>query len=110
MSTTPLTADQWLYALHAEGVGTAIPYGDWRTYGRDAVTGRAFGPVNGVVIHHTAGRNSLALCHNGTSALPGPPCHTHLAKGGVASMLSIRRPNHDGSFAKNAHNNRERVV
>ncbi|MCT2594234.1 N-acetylmuramoyl-L-alanine amidase [Streptomyces sp. N2-109] len=59
--------------------------------------------MNGAVIHHTAGRNSLSLCYNGTSSLPGPLCHTHLSKSGTASMLSAGRANHAGSFARNAH-------
>lgn len=104
MSTTPMTPTQWLAALEAEGVDVAQPYSGWRDHERDDETGKAFGPVNGVVVHHTAGRNSLALCYNGTSSLPGPLCHTHLSKTAVASMLSAGRANHAGSFAQNAHN------
>lgn len=102
MSTTPMTASTWLAVLKAEGVDVR-GYGSWTTHGRDSATGKTFGPVNGIVIHHTAGTNSLALCYNGTSSLPGPLCHTHLAKTGVASMLSVRRANHAGTFAQNAH-------
>ena len=104
MSTTPMTEAQWLAALHAEGVSTSTPYSGWATHGRDGETGRAFGPVHGVVIHHTAGSNSLALCYNGTSSLPGPLCHGHLPKSGRVNMISRLRANHAGSFAQNAHN------
>lgn len=99
---TPMTHTQWIQRLEAEGVNQQ-GYGSWTTHGRDSATGKTFGPVNGVTIHHTAGTNSLALCYNGTSSLPGPLCHTHLGKNGVASMLSIRRANHAGTFAANAH-------
>jgi hypothetical protein len=98
-----MTADEWLDNLEAEGVDVR-GYQSWRTYGRDAATGKIFGPVNGVVIHHTAGTDSLVLCYTGITGLPGPLCHTHLAKTGVANMLSIRRANHAGTFAQNAHN------
>jgi hypothetical protein len=99
---TPLSADRLLAALRAEGVD-AREYRSWRTHERDDETGKTFGPVHGVVIHHTAGRDSLALCYDGIEGLPGPLCHTHLSKSGVASMISAGRANHAGSFAQNAH-------
>lgn len=98
---TPLTADHILAALRNEGVDVAEHPG-WRTHNRDAATGKTFGPVNGAVIHHTAGTNSLELCYNGRSDLPGPLCHTHLAKTGVATMVGWGRTNHAGTFAQNA--------
>jgi hypothetical protein len=63
-----------------------------------------WGPVNGIVIHHTAGRDSLRLCIEGTADLPGPLCHTHLSKAGVATLVGYGRANHAGTFAANAHN------
>lgn len=99
---TPLSPDRLLAALRAEDL-TVREHKAWRTHERDDETGKTFGPVHGVVIHHTAGRDSLALCYNGTSSLPGPLCHTHLAKDGIASMLSSGRANHAGTFAQNAH-------
>lgn len=102
MSTTPMTATQWLTALEREGVDV-IGYGSWMTHGRDSATGKPFGPVNGVVIHHTAGSDSMALCYNGTSSLPGPLCHTYLGKSGIAYQMSVHRANHAGTFAQNAH-------
>lgn len=100
---TPLTADQILTALQAEGV-TVAEHPGWRTHNRDTDTGKTFGPVNGAVIHHTAGTNSLELCYNGRSDLPGPLCHTHLAKTGIATMVGCGRTNHAGTFAQNAVN------
>jgi hypothetical protein len=99
---TPLSADRLLAALKAEGV-LVREYRNWRDHERDDETGRPFGPVKGLVIHHTAGRDSLALCYDGRSDLPGPLCHTHLAKDGTASMISAGRTNHCGSMARNAY-------
>lgn len=101
--STPMTAQQFVDALKKEGLTVSEKYSGWRTHGRDSATGKTFGPVNGVVIHHTAGRDSLSLVYNGTSALPGPLCHTHLAKSGTATMISAHRANHAGGFAQNAH-------
>jgi len=99
---TPMTPAQWLARLAAEGVD-AREYSSWRTHERDDETGKAFGPVFGITIHHTAGTNSLDLVYDGTSSLPGPLAHTHMDKSGVARMISAGRANHAGSFAQNAH-------
>jgi hypothetical protein len=96
-----MTADQFVKALKDEGV-TVAEHAGWRTHNR-AGHG-SWGPMNGVVIHHTAGTSSLSLVYNGTSALPGPLCHTHLSKAGVGTMVGNGRANHAGSFAQNAHN------
>lgn len=96
----PLTADRLLAALKAEGVDVAERPG-WRTHNRNSRG--PWGPVNGVVIHHTAGSNSLALCWSGLADLPGPLCHTHLAKTGLATMVGHGRANHAGGFAENAY-------
>ncbi len=95
----PMTADQFLKALKDEGLKVEQLDG-WRTHNRNHKG--AWGPVNGVVIHHTAGRNSLRFVSTGNAALPGPLCHTHLAKSGVATMVGHGRANHAGMFAKNA--------
>lgn len=98
---TPMTASQWTAALQAEGVNDAYS-ATWRTAGRDSATGKPFGPVYGVVIHHTAGSNSLAVVRDGRSDLPGPLAHAHLAKNGTLTQLSVKRTNHAGTFAQNA--------
>lgn len=99
---TPMSAAQWMRALAAEGVTVSYESG-WTTVGRDASTGKTFGPVNGVVIHHTAGTNSIALVRGGTRDLPGPLAHAHLSKSARLSMVSMRRANHAGSIAQNAY-------
>lgn len=95
----PLTADRLVQALRAEGVHV-VEHTGWRTHNRAP---RPWGPVNGITIHHTAGSASLGLVWTGTSALPGPLCHTHLSKTGVATMIANGRANHAGTFADNAH-------
>ncbi|MBR8638578.1 N-acetylmuramoyl-L-alanine amidase [Streptomyces tuirus] len=98
---TPLSADRFIAALRAEGVKVTERPG-WRTYNRNHKG--PWGGVNGVVIHHTAGSNSLNVCINGVAGLPGPLCHTHLAKNGTATLVGYGRTNHAGTFAANAHN------
>lgn len=96
----PLSADRLISALRAEGVRVE-EYAGWRTHNRNH-KGK-WDNLNGIVIHHTAGSNSLGLCFKGTSDLPGPLCHTHLAKNGTATMVGYGRANHAGTFAQNAH-------
>jgi hypothetical protein len=97
---TPLSADRLLAALKAEGC-LVREYRSWRTHNRNHKG--PWGGVNGVVIHHTAGSNSLALVYHGRDGLPGPLAHAHLAKGGTLSLTGHGRANHAGSFARNAH-------
>ncbi|MFJ7329021.1 peptidoglycan-binding protein [Streptomyces cyaneofuscatus] len=97
----PMNADQFVKALRAEGLSVK-EYPGWRTNNRNH-KGK-FDNVNGVVIHHTAGSDSLSFVFRGTPALPGPLCHTHLSKSGTATMVGNGRANHAGTFAANAHN------
>ena len=93
---TPLTADRMLAALHAEGL-TVHEHAGWRTHGRDDETGKTFGPVIGVLIHHTAGHDDRELCFNGRPGLPGPLCHAWLGKTDGLWLLGNGRTNHAGS-------------
>src|SRR5690606_29533641 len=97
----PLSANQLLSALKKEGLDVR-EYRSWRTHNRNHKG--AWGPVNGIVIHHTAGRDSLNLVYNGTSALPGPLCHSHLDKNGVVRMIRDARANPTLSFTHNSLN------
>lgn len=92
---TPLTAAKLLAALKAEGCKVREHAG-WKTHERDAATGKAFGPVHGVMIHHTAAKSSLELVYNGRSDLPGPLAHAHIAKDGTVTLVSAGRANHAG--------------
>ena len=93
---TPLTADRMLAALRAEGL-TVREHTGWRTHNRDTATGKTFGPVIGVLIHHTAGHNDREVCFNGRPDLPGPLCHAWLGKTDDLWLLGNGRANHAGS-------------
>ncbi|MCI3272155.1 N-acetylmuramoyl-L-alanine amidase [Streptomyces cylindrosporus] len=98
---TPMTPAQWRAALRAEGV-RLVEYDGWTTRGRDAATGKTFGPVHGSLNHHTAGTSSLkAVATGGRPDLPAPLAHAHLAKTGTLTLVSCHRANHAGLAAKN---------
>ncbi|NML50336.1 N-acetylmuramoyl-L-alanine amidase [Streptomyces sp. R302] len=93
---TPLSADRLLAALRAEGV-TVVEHPGWRGHHRNRVG--AWGPVNGVMIHHTVSSgtaSSVALCFDGYAGLPGPLCHGVIAKDGTVHLVSDGRANHAG--------------
>lgn len=92
---TPLTADQLLARLKAEGL-TVHEHTSWRTHNRDTATGKTFGPVIGVLIHHTAGHDDKEVCYKGRSDLPGPLCHSWLGKTAGLWMIGNGRTNHAG--------------
>lgn len=96
---TPMTADQFVAALKAEGLDVVEMTG-WRTNNRNHI--KAWGPVNGVVIHHTAGTDSKSFVFHGTADLPGPLCNSYLPKDGTVYMVGNGRANHAGTFAANA--------
>ncbi|MBT2409563.1 N-acetylmuramoyl-L-alanine amidase [Streptomyces sp. ISL-12] len=93
---TPLTADTLVTALTAEGV-TVVEHGDWRTHNRNSVG--TWGPVNGVMVHHTVTSGTTAsvdLCYDGTTDLPGPLCHGVIDKDGTVYLVGNGRANHAG--------------
>ncbi|MFE0046299.1 peptidoglycan-binding protein [Streptomyces albireticuli] len=94
--STPLTADGFLAALRAEGV-RVVEHGDWRTHNRNHMG--PWGPVNGVMLHHTAGTDSVDLCYDGMDDLPGPLCIGVLTKDGTAHLVGYGRTNHAGRGA-----------
>ncbi|XUZ24755.1 N-acetylmuramoyl-L-alanine amidase [Streptomyces sp. RMIT01] len=93
----PLSADQQLNALRAEGVKVS-EHRSWRTHSRNHKG--SWGPVHGVMIHHTVSSgddSSVELCYNGHSALPGPLCHGVGRNDGTVALVSAGRANHAGS-------------
>lgn len=93
----PLSPDILLRILKAEGL-TVREYKSWRTHRRPASTG-AFGPINGVMIHHTVTGpkvDVVALCYNGHANLPGPLCQGVITKDGTVWLTSAGRSNHAG--------------
>ncbi|MFJ4469622.1 N-acetylmuramoyl-L-alanine amidase [Streptomyces sp. NPDC089424] len=101
----PMTPAEWRAALRAEGVPFTELEG-WTTRGRDAATGKAFGPVHGSLNHHTAGRDSLrSIAFTGqSSAVPAPLAHTYLPKSGRLVLVAAGRANHAGMAALNSFN------
>jgi len=101
---TAMSPDGWLRALKSEGIINVVQMRNWKTHNRDAATGKPFGPVHGLAIHHTAGTGSgmAQFCYNGTSALPGPLCHDFLAKDGMLYLVGNGRTNHAGTVADTA--------
>jgi hypothetical protein len=96
---TPITADQLL----AQFKKWKVPHrgiGNWKTYGRDDETGKAFGPVYGCITHHTGSDapddTNRSLIVNGRSDLPGPLAQFGLNDDGVVDIISIHRANHAG--------------
>ncbi|MET9297544.1 N-acetylmuramoyl-L-alanine amidase [Streptomyces sp. NPDC003077] len=93
---TPPTADQFLAALRTEGL-TIVEVGSWRTHNRNHKG--PWGPVHGVVIHHTAtsgAQRTVELCRVGRAGLPGPLCHGVITKDGTVSLVGYGRANHAG--------------
>ncbi|GAA1920821.1 hypothetical protein GCM10009716_31840 [Streptomyces sodiiphilus] len=93
---TPLTAARLLKALRDEGLKVA-EHRSWRTHHRNAAG--PWGGVHGVMIHHTVTSgtgNSVELCYNGYTGLPGPLCHGVIAKDGTVYLVGNGRANHAG--------------
>ncbi|SHK94874.1 peptidoglycan recognition protein family protein [Actinacidiphila paucisporea] len=91
----PMSADRFLAVLEAEGV-TVAEHPGWRSHNR---AGHGpWGPVNGVVIHHTGGGapGDAGVVWGGRADLPGPLAHCYLAKSGVVTMTGNGRTNHAG--------------
>ncbi|GAA3769387.1 peptidoglycan-binding protein [Streptomyces phyllanthi] len=97
---TPLSASAFARALRAEGV-TVKEHGAWSTHNRNAIG--AWGPAQGVMLHHTAGTNSVALCRTGRADLPGPLCIAVIAKNGTVHLVGYGRTNHAGRGARAAY-------
>jgi hypothetical protein len=97
----PATPAQWRAALKAEGV-PFIELDGWTTRGRDAATGKVYGPVHGILNHHTAGVDSLnVIAYRGVQGLPPPLAHGLLRKDGVVVLVADGRANHAGLVAEN---------
>lgn len=91
----PGTAAKFLAALKAEGL-TVRETDGWRTHNRNHKG--AWGPLYGVMVHHTAGGESGSdgILSNGIQGLPGPLCQGGIHKDGVVSLHGWGRANHAG--------------
>ncbi|WP_326591680.1 N-acetylmuramoyl-L-alanine amidase [Streptomyces brevispora] len=94
--SSPMSASTFLAALKNEGL-TVVQVGDWRTHNRSHKG--SWGPVNGVMIHHTATKGTDAtvrICRDGRTGLPGPLCHGVITKDGRVHLVGHGRTNHAG--------------
>ncbi|HZG06706.1 MAG TPA: peptidoglycan-binding protein [Streptomyces sp.] len=92
----PLSASRLVKALRDEGLEVR-EYRNWRSHNRNHKG--PWGPVHGVMIHHTVTRgtgHSVELCYEGHSTLPGPLCHGVIDKEGVVHLVGNGRANHAG--------------
>jgi hypothetical protein len=93
----PLSASAFKNALIAEGL-TVIEHGDWPHHNRGD-RGDGWGPVHGVMIHHTVTKghdSTISICQKGYSGLPGPLCHGVICKKGEIHLVGYGRANHAG--------------
>lgn len=99
---TPMTGKRLATVLRAAGLNV-IEMPGWLDNNRNHKG--AWGEVEGVLHHHTVTRgdtpaqtrDSVALCFNGHSELPGPLCHGVIAKNGDVYLVGNGRANHAGS-------------
>ncbi|MEV5607024.1 N-acetylmuramoyl-L-alanine amidase [Streptomyces sp. NPDC052225] len=92
----PLSASSFLDALRDEGL-VVVEVGDWQHHNRNHKG--AWGPVHGVMIHHTVTSGSartVAICRDGHTDLPGPLCHGVVTKDGRVHLVGYGRANHAG--------------
>lgn len=93
---SPMGAGSFLQALRDEGL-TVVEVGDWRNHNRNAKG--PFGPMHGVMIHHTVTKGSartVDTCRKGYAGLPGPLCHGVITKDGRVHLVGYGRANHAG--------------
>ncbi len=92
----PMAPATFLSALRAEGL-KVVEVGNWRDHNRNSKG--PWGPVHGVMIHHTVTKGTKAtvdICRTGYAELPGPLCHGVIAKDGTVYLIGYGRANHAG--------------
>ncbi|WP_405676929.1 peptidoglycan-binding protein [Streptomyces sp. NBC_01511] len=92
-----MPAAVFVEALVEEGL-VVVETDGWRMRNRNHVG--PWGPVHGVMIHHTVTKgtaNSIRICRDGYAGLPGPLCHGVIAKDGRVHLVGYGRTNHAGS-------------
>jgi LysM repeat protein len=91
-----MSAATFIAILKKEGV-EVVEVGNWETHNRNHKG--PWGPVNGVMIHHTVTKgtsNTVNIVRDGYSSLPGPLCHGMIAKSGTVYLVGYGRANHAG--------------
>ncbi|WP_190344611.1 N-acetylmuramoyl-L-alanine amidase [Streptomyces venezuelae] len=93
----PMSSERFIDALRREGL-TVVEVGAWRTHNRNHKG--PWGPVHGVMIHHTVSRGTattVSICREGDTNLPGPLCHGVITKDGRVHLVGYGRANHAGA-------------
>jgi len=93
---SPMSAGGFLDGLRVEGV-TVDEVGDWEHHNRNHKG--PWGPVHGVMIHHTVTKGSertVEICRDSRQNLPGPLCHGVITKDGTVHLVGYGRANHAG--------------
>ncbi|MFJ2176415.1 N-acetylmuramoyl-L-alanine amidase [Streptomyces sp. NPDC087851] len=97
---TPLTYAAFIAALKKEGLKVVEVKTDGKApsaHNRNMMG--AWGPANGVMIHHTVTKgtaSTVEICRKGYAGLPGPLCHGVIAKDGAVYVVGYGRANHAG--------------
>lgn len=94
--SAPTSAQRFAAALRAEGL-TVIETDGWQTHNRNHVG--AWGPLHGVMIHHTVTGpkvNAVPICRDGYDGLPGPLCQGVIRRDGTVHLTGYGRANHAG--------------
>lgn len=96
---TPMTRTKLLQQLRKFGVRYK-EHGQWWTHNRDDETGKDFGPVHGLVLHHTGTdadtASQVRLLREGRPDLPGPLVQAGIDTDGVVHLVGWGRCNHAG--------------
>jgi hypothetical protein len=96
----PLSYEQFIAALKARGVKVVeVKTGGKPPSHHNRNSVGPWGPVHGVMIHHTVSKGTMktvAICQNGYAGLPGPLCHGVIAKDGTVYVVGYGRANHAG--------------
>ncbi|MFM9811594.1 N-acetylmuramoyl-L-alanine amidase [Streptomyces scabiei] len=92
----PMLPATFAKILRNEGL-VVVEVGDWEHHNRNHIG--PWGPMHGVMIHHTVTSGSartVRICRNGYSGLPGPLCHGVITKDGRVHLIGYGRANHAG--------------
>jgi len=92
----PMSGSQFTKAVRSLGIDV-IERPGWLTHNRNHKG--PWGPVHGVMHHHTVTRGTMhtvEICEDGYTGLPGPLCHGVIAKAGTLYMVGWGRANHAG--------------
>jgi hypothetical protein len=98
--SNPLSYTDFLTALKGTGLRVVEVKTDGKSPSQHNRAGHgAWGPVHGVMIHHTVTKgtaNTVEICRTGYTDLPGPLCHGVIAKDGTVYVVGYGRANHAG--------------